>query len=216
MKRITMLLFILIVGGMVSCSNSSEKIYRTTIGLPNIKIHADPQNPTSRSFIMDIPFKSKVEIIDNKSINNRVKIKYKDTIGYVSKYYLSEKDDIPFVDDIKYNLSIHEFDYDKMSAIKAMKEYMLNDKFYQDKKPYYYIDNPQMLSLYGKNCDNTDIKIIVLIMNSKIIAYDSRMICFEVKGNKFIFYADLPVMGMDGIVIEENIKYSLRYPPVGC
>ena len=200
------------------CSNDSGKIYRTTTGEPILNMYADPKDPTSGTFIMNIPFKSKVEVIDNKSIDKYVKIKYKDTIGYVYEGYLSAKDDIPFIEDVKYNLSIHEFDYDKKSIIETLKKYMLNSKIFYDgifpysyKIPHYYIDDPQMFSLYGKDYDGTDIKIVAVIMNSKIVRYDSRIISFMVEDNELIFRANYPVETKGKIVIEEWLE-ELRYP----
>ena len=139
MKRITMLLFILIMGAILSCSkNEAEtKIYRTAIGEPTLRMYPEPENASHSRTIMEIPFKSKVEVIDNKSVDRRVKIKYKDTIGYVHENYLSEKDDVPFIDGIKYDYSVHEFDYDKISAIKALKKYMINDEYYKNRISYY-------------------------------------------------------------------------------
>jgi len=187
------------------CSKDSKKIYRTAIGLPNLEIYPDPNNPVYSSAIMDIPFKSKVEIIDNKVINRHVKIKYKDTIGYVSKGYLSEKDDIPFIDDIKYNLSIHEFDYDKKSVIETLKKHMLNDNIYKKRISYYYTDDPQTFSTYGYDCDAMEIKIVSVIINSKIDTSYTRMISFKIKNNKIIHYSDLSVDS------EREIKESLEY-----
>ena len=201
------------------CSNGSkEKIHRTTIGEPILDMHADPKNPTSDSFIMHIPFKSKVEVINNKSINRRLKIKYKDTVGYVHERLLSEKDDIPFIEDIKYNLSVHEFDYDRKSVIKALKKYMLESEFNYNgvpssyKLPYYYTDDPQMFSLYSKDSDCIETKVIAVIMNSKVMTFYSRIICFIVENNKLIFRADLPVEEMGKIVVERELLEYLKNP----
>ena len=207
-------------------NNSEEKIYRTAIGEPTLSMYADPENPASHTFIMNIPFKSKVEVIDNKNINRRVKIKYKDTIGYVYKDCLSEKDDLPFIENVKYNLSVHEFDYDKKSVIEALKKDMLNSKFgtgfYSEiysyssyKFPYYYIDNPQMFSLYGKNCDGKKIKIVAVVMNSKIITFSSRLICFIVENNELGPYADFQIEVEDEIVIERDFE-TLKNPDCRC
>ena len=213
MKRITMLLFILIIGGVVLCSNNSgKKIHRTTVALTGLPMHLDNSIENLVNPIMHIPFKSKVEIIDNKSIEGYVKIKYKDTVGYVHKGYLSERDDVPFIDDIKYNLPIHEFDYDKMTAIKALKQYMLTDKFYKNESFYYYTDDPQIFSLYGKDCDGVAIKVIAIIMNSKINVLYSRMICFKVKNNKFIPYSDSSVESQGKLLIESYLEYQIRNP----
>ena len=215
MPRVEIILCLLLL--VPCCSNNSEKkIYKTTTSLLGLQMFSDNPIKNTVNPIMYIPFKSKVEVIDNKSIDEYVKIKYKDTIGYVYEGYLSEKDDIPFINDIKYNLSIHEFDYDKMSLMKTLKKFMLNDEFYKDEISYYYTDDPQIFSLYGKDCDNIDIKIVGVIINSRIDSSYSRMICFRVKNNKFIYYADLKIEVEGEIVIEETIKHFLRYPPDGC
>ncbi|MCL2025779.1 MAG: hypothetical protein FWG92_03125, partial [Leptospirales bacterium] len=68
---------------------SKEKIYRTVVYFDGVKFNGAniyPENPF-RTYkrvdpIMRIPFKDKVEVINNKS-GGYVKIKYKDTIGYV-------------------------------------------------------------------------------------------------------------------------------------
>ena len=206
MPRMEIILCLLLL--VPCCSNNSEKkIYKTAIGEPTLLIYPDPKNPVYSSAIMNIPFKSKVEVIDNKVINRHVKIKYKDTIGYVYKEYLSEKDDIPFIDDIKYNLSIHEFDYDKKSVIKNFKNFIVNSESYKDRLFYYYTDDPQIFSLYGKNCDDMEVKIVAVIMNSKITTSKSHMICFELDANELVSSVSfLSVEVEDKIVIKEKLE----------
>ena len=166
---------------------------------------------------MEVIDNKKYYIPDDKIISSAYrKVKYKDTVGYVSERSLSENNDIPFIDNRKYELPEDEFDYDKMNAIKALKKLMFNRKYYKDKISYYYIDDPQMFSLYGIDCDSLKIKIIAIILNSKVVSYYSRLICFEVKNNKFIPYYDLQIEVEDKIVIEENIKYYIRNRPSDC
>jgi len=203
------------------CSNNPEqKIYKTTTALEGLQMFTDVDS-YQHDVILEIPFKSKVEIVDKKKYyipddqivsSTYSKVKYKETIGYVHEDGLSEKDDIPFINDRKYNLPIDEFDYDRMSVIKALKRYMLNTNYYKDKISYYYIDNPQMFSLYGKNCDDTEIKVVAIMLNSKVDSGYSRMICFKVDNKKFAFYCDSPVEIEDKIVIEENIKDDIKNP----
>ena len=214
MPRIRILKIFLCLLLLVPCckNNSDKKIYRTTTH-DKLGLQMFHDNPIKNDvdLLMHIPFKSKVEIIDNKSTDGYVKIKYKDIIGYVYKKYLSEKDDMPFIDDRKYDLPADEFDYDKMSAIRALKKFMLNIKYYKNEISYYYTDDPQMFSLYGKDCDNMEIKVVTIILNSKINSGYSRMICFRVANKKFVFYYDLQTEVEDKIEIEENIKYYIRY-----
>ena len=70
-----------------------------------------------------------------------------------------------------------------------------------------YTEDPQMFSLYGKNCDNMklNIKVVAVIMNSKILTFESRIICFIVKNNEFIFCADLQLEVGDDIALERLI-----------
>jgi hypothetical protein len=171
MLRIEIILCLLLL--VPCCSNNSgEKIYRTATAIEGLQMFSDVDS-YQNEIILEIPFKSKVELVDKKKYyipddkivsSEYSKVKYKEIIGYVGTDSLSERNDIPFVDDIKYDLPKDEFDYDKISAIKALKEYMLNVKYYNDKISYYYIDYPQMFSLYGTNCDNMKIKIIAIFI----------------------------------------------------
>ena len=206
---------------LIPCCSKNEaetKIYRTTIGEPILSMYADPKNPTIKTFIMNIPFKSKVEVVDNKSIDEYIKVKYEDTVGYVYKGYLSEKDDIPFIKNVKYDLSIHEFDYDRKSVIETLKKFMLNFDFFYNgvptyyKIPYYYIDDPQMFSLYGKDSNCMEMKIVAVIMNSKIMTSNSRIICFIVENNELIFRATLPVEVENEMVVERQLLEYLKNP----
>jgi hypothetical protein len=215
MLQIKRLLIILLVLFCCCCTNNSkEKIYRTTVAIGGLQMFTDVDS-YQNEVILKIPFKSKVELVDNKKYyipddkiisSEYSKVKYGVAIGYVAADGLSEKNDIPFIDDIKYDLPADEFDYDKMSAIKAFKKFMPIDKFFKDRLSYYYIDDPQMISLYGLNCDDVEIRVIAIIVNSKVASYYSRMICFRVENNKFVFNYDLPIEVEDKIVIEENVR----------
>ena len=214
MLRIKIILCVLLLA--TCCSNNSEKkVYRTAIHPSGLQLFTDVISYQDK-IILEIPFKSKVELVDNKKYyipddkivsSEYSKVNYKGTIGFVMSNGLSERDDVPFIDNIKYDLNKDEFDYDKINVAKAFKAFLLNPELYKDIIFYYYTDNFQMFSLYGKDCDGVEIKIIAIILNSKIAPYFSRMICFEVKNNKFIYYYDFPVEVEDKIEIKENTKY---------
>ena len=213
MLRIEIILCLLL---LVPCciNNSKEKMYRTTTAIEGLQMFTDVDS-YQNEVILEIPFKSKVELVDEKKYyipddkivsSEYSKVKYGVAIGYVVSDYLSEKNDIPFINDIKYDLPTNEFDCDKMNAIKALKKLMLNREYYKDKIFYYYIDDPQMFSLYGKDCDDIEIKIVAVMLNSKINSSYNRMICFKVKNSKFISYYDYQTEVQDKIAIEENIR----------
>ena len=93
---------------------------------------------------------------------------YKTVICYVFSKYLSGKSDIPFVDKVKYDYNLNEFAYDREKAINWAKKDMIKyNKIREPLSDEYYIDDPQIYSFYGKNCEGGDEKYIVLIMLSK-------------------------------------------------
>ena len=197
--QIKRLLIILLVLFCCCCSSNSEKkIYRTTTAISGLQMFTDVDS-YQNEVILKIPFKSKVELVDEKKYyiphdkivsSEYSKVKYGVAIGYVNSGSLSEKDDIPFIDDIKYNLPVDEFDYDKMSALKAFKKYIHSYEYYKDKNFFYHTNDPQIFSLYGKDCDDMEIQIVAIILNSKVDSGYSRMIGFKVENSKFIFYYD--------------------------
>ena len=110
-----------------------------------------------------------------------IKIKYKNSIGYVYSIYLSERSDIPFVDNVKYNYNLNEFAYDREKAINWAKKAMI--EYHKIKEPLsdeYYIDEPLIYSFHGKDCEGEDEKYIVLIMLSKLHRHFNHYIILTV------------------------------------
>lgn len=211
MLRINIILCLLLI--LFSCSkNETEvKLCKTAVDLEGLQLLMDLE---SHKEISKIPFKSKVDVVDKKKyyfMNDKSleysKVKYKEKIGYVRSVFLSDKDDEPFVDDVKYDLHIAEFDYDRNSAIKTFKKFMHNDGYYNFKNmiSYYYIDDPQIFSLYGTDCGSREVKLIAILLNSKVASYYNHIIYFEIKNNKFVFYRNSPVRVEDKEDIEINI-----------
>jgi hypothetical protein len=152
---------------------------------------ADPIE--KNSVIMRIPLKVKVEVLDekkyylpsnkNKDDNLRLsKIKYKDTIGYVFSGNLSERSDIPFVDNVKFNYKLNEFKYNREKAINWAKKQMIEiEKIKEPLSDEYYIDDPMIYSFVGESCDGKYIeKYILVIMISKLHRYFNLYVIINV------------------------------------
>ena len=178
------------------CSKSDSEIkkYKTNV-FNRLSIFADPNKRYQWQEIGEIPFKERVEIVDTKEVKiddySFIKIKYNDTIGYVYSTYLSERSDIPFVDKIKYDYNLTEFEYNRKIVIdftkKAMIEYGLygsTEKLLSNK---YYIDDPQIYSFYGKDCNGRDRNFILVIMISKLHKNFNHYIIFT-KENENEYY----------------------------
>ena len=169
-----LLIILLVLFCCCSKSSSDTKIYRTAI--LNLRVYANPEEIYFGQEIGEIPFMARVEIVDNNEIkrndnddDNLIKIKYKDTIGYVYSTYLSERSNIPFVDKVKYDYSLNEFAYNRKEVIDFVKEDMIEYGRYEEPlSKRYYIDDPQVYTFYGKDCDGEDAKYIMVIMISKL------------------------------------------------
>jgi len=164
-------MFIIIL--FLSCSehNIDNKKFMTTTLTWGVEVYPTPRRISP--ILTTIPFKSKIEIIDNKTINSDgyevIKIKYNDYIGYVSKDNLSEKNEIPFIDNIKYNYRRNEFVFNKSNIIEYSKEALLHHvQKSSSNLDYYYFEDPQIFSFYGKNCKNEIVKRILIILRSKL------------------------------------------------
>ena len=169
-KRLLIILLVLFC--CCSKSSSDEKRYRTAI--LELSIYANTKETYASQKIGIVPFKGRVEIIDNNEVKiseyrSFIKIKYKDTVGYVISSFLSERNDVPFVDKVKYNYSLNEFAYNRKRVIDFVKENMI--KYGKVKEPLadeYYIDDPQIYSFLGKDCDRENANYILVIIISKI------------------------------------------------
>ena len=200
-----MLCFLLILFG---CSKDETRVksYKTTVCLTGLQMYMDLELYEE---ILKIPFKSKVEVVDNKKYyfknSNSIhsKIKYKEKIGYVLSEYLSDRDDVPFVDDVKYDYKLNEFDYDRDIIVKTTINRM--HKYWKDEFQYYYTENPQIFTFYGKDCDNLAVKSVVIIMVSKLTPNYNRGICYNLVddtlvSSSFDFWDYMP--------IEKAIEYA--------
>ena len=171
MLQIKRLLIILLVL-FCCCSkrNSDEKIYRTAVS--DLRVYADPEKRYVGQGIGRIPFKARVEIVDNNEVKGGdlsfIKIKYNDTIGYVNSSRLSERSDIPFVDNVKYDYTLNEFAYDREKVIDLARQAMTEYDSYTKPLTSYYIEDPQIFSFYGKDCNENDTKYILVIIISKL------------------------------------------------
>ncbi len=216
MLRIIKLFSLLFV--LITCTieSANAKIYRTTV-CPNdgLQVFSDVDRLDK---ISSIPFKSKVQIIDNIKIISKlshdeyIKIKYKDTTGYVLAEYLSEKDEIPFVENIKYDFNLNEFQYDKGSIINAVKKRMQEEEYFKGTIPYFYVDDLQIFTLYGKDCNGLKVKRIVVIMISKLHKNFNEIICFEIENGKLVFYGG---GGFGNDTIQEVI-HRFKLPDEHC
>ena len=159
-----------------------SKIVVNKTVVADLEMYSEP--PFKGEQIGTIPFKEKVEIIENKIVNGYIKVKYKETIGYILSQYLSDRDDVPFVDDIKLNHTLNEFEYDRDVVVKAAINAIYNDKFFKDEIQNYYTENPQIFAVYGKDCDDLEVKKVAVSMVSKLHPNFNQVICFRLKGNK--------------------------------
>ena len=170
-----------------SKSSSDEKRYRTAV--TGLDIYADPKNRYVGQEIGTVPFKGRVEIVDNNEVKiddySFIKIKYNDVVGYVYSARLSERSDMPFVDNVKYDYDCNEFAYDKERVIYLAKESMLKyDVSEESLTNKYYIDDPQIYSFYGKDYVGEDAKYILVIMISKLHKDFNRYTVFVIFNNK--------------------------------
>jgi hypothetical protein len=206
-----------------SKSDSDVKIYKTVVA-EGLQMFTDVDSYKSE-VILEIPYKSKVEIVDNKKYyipDDKIvsseyrKIKYKGKTGFVLSTYLSDRDDIPFVDKVKYDYSRNEFPYDKDRAIEFVKKTMI--ELGKKKTPlsdYYYIEDPQIFSFYGKDCCDKKVKIMMVIMISKIhkikncysVFYD-----YDEKGYSLMRYGSQDFSGdKDYLNVKDFIeRYKIR------
>ena len=174
---------------LFGCSKSeTEKLYKTTTSLLGVQMFS---NTESLKEILKIPFKSKVEVVDKKKYyykndksSEYSKIKYKGKIGYVLSSYLSDRDDVPFVDDVKYDYKLNEFDYDRDIIIKHTIKHL--HKYWKDEIKYYYTENLQIFTFYGKDCDNLPVKRVVVIMVSKLTPNYNRGICYGLVDDRLV------------------------------
>jgi len=174
MRHIKRLLIILLV--LFCCcskSISDEKRYRTATAVYGLDIYTNPEKTYVGQEIGTIPFKGRVEIVDNNEIKvddrSFIKIKYKDIIGYVRSSFLSERSDIPFVDNVKYDYTLNEFEYNREMVIDLTKKAMIEYGEYRAVPlSSYYIDDPQIFSFYGKDCSGRDTDYILVIVVSKL------------------------------------------------
>ena len=167
-KNIKLLSLLLILFCYCSKSNSDIETYKTVV-LDRLNIYADTKD---HQVIGYLRFKAKVKIVDNNEIkiNNQdcVKIKCEDITGYVYSKYLSERNDIPFVDKVKYDYNLNEFEYNKKRTIDFTKKAMIeHGNMKEPLSNEYYIDDPQIYTFYGKE-HNKNVKFIMVIMISKI------------------------------------------------
>lgn len=194
-------LSVLFVLFFISCSksdtNNSDIVinqYMTTTCIDYLQMFSSVES--SSEIIMKIPFKSKVEIIDKRIITRNIsehiykyiKIRYKNQIGYVYLDYLSDKDDIPFIDNVKYNYEQREFDFNEDAVYRfAIDTLRYNKDCKHIPVSYYYTENPQMFSYYTKDCDNRNIKKVLVMINSKVNKYLNRQIIIIIDNNKLKF-----------------------------
>ena len=169
-KGIKLLLLLAVLFCCCSKSSSDVKTYRTVVC--DVLVFPEPNERNLEQIIGIISFKEKVEIVDRNEVKtddyNVTKIKYKNIIGYVWSKYLSEKSDIPFVDKVKYNYTLNEFEYDSEKAINLAKKAMVEyNKINEPLSNEYYSDDPQIYSFHGKNCNGEDENYILVIMISK-------------------------------------------------
>ena len=208
MLRINIMLCSIIILSACSKITSNKEIYKTVVGFPDLEIYSAV--PFKGDQIGVIPFKEKVEIIENKITDGYIKVKYKKTIGYVLSEYLSDRDDVPFVDDIKYDYELNEFDCDRDSIIKAAISTMHKDGYFYAEPQYFYTENPQIFTLYGKNCNGFEVKRIAVIMVSKLHPNFNSTICFELEDNKLS-----SAFGGTFFTIKELIEF-VRRPAEYC
>ena len=217
MLRISVALYLLLI--LFGClkKETEVKLYKTTIHPYGLQMFTDVDS-YRHEVILEIPFKSKVEMVDKKKYyipDNKIvsseynKVKYKETIGYVLSEYLSDRDDLPFVDNIKYNYKLNEFEYNRNSVIKAVIDCTHDSRFFQkDESQYYYIESPQIFTLYAKDCDDSKYKMIAAVLISKLTPSFNEIICFYFEGNKLY-----PFFGLrfNNQAIEKTLE-SIRKP----
>jgi len=218
MLRINVILCLLLILCGCSKNETEVKLYKTTVCLQGLQMFPAVD---SSDTIFEIPYKSKVEVVDKKKYydtrdKSRVysKIKYKETTGYVLSSYLSDRDDVPFVDDVKYDYKLNEFDYDRDIIIKTTINKMYKSKYWKDEIQYYYTENPQIFTLYGKNCDDLEVKRVVVIMVSKLTPNYNEAISYDLEDNKLV-PPSFDGVGLYGTTIEEAIE-AARNPSSCC
>ena len=211
-KRLLIILLILFC--CCSKSGSDVKMYKTNV-FDRLSIYIDPNKRYQGQEIGEIPFKAKVEIVDNNEVKDGdwsfIKIKYKDIVGYVFSTYLSERSDIPFVDKVKYDYALNEFEHDGKSVVDFVKKNMVEyGKCEEPVSNEYYIDDPQIYTFYGKDCDRRDAKYIMVIMISKLHKEFNYHIVFTINSkNKYSCEAS----GMTSFTNEdgtENVEYYIE------
>jgi len=213
MLQIKRLLIILLVLSCC-CSKSilDEKRYRTAVC--ELDIYTNPKETYVGQEIGTIPFKERVEIVDNNEVKvndyqSFIKIKYKDTVGYVLSSLLSERSDIPFVDNVKYNYTLNEFEYNRKMVIDLTKKNMIEyDKIEVPLTNEYYIEDPQIYSFYGDDCYGRDTKFILVIMISKLRKdfYHFTIININNKNEYYWFGSGTQYCKQDNCSNSENIK----------
>ncbi|MCL2025838.1 MAG: hypothetical protein FWG92_03430 [Leptospirales bacterium] len=218
-KGIKLLLLLAVLFCCCSKSSSDVKTYRTVVC--DVLVFPEPNERNLEQIIGIISFKEKVEIVDRNEVKtddyNVTKIKYKNITGYVWSKYLSEKSDIPFVDKVKYNYTLNEFEYDSEKAINLAKKAMVEyNKINEPLSNEYYSDDPQIYSFHGKNCNGEDENYILVIMISKLHKDFNHYITLYIdnKGGYGCYGS-----GTEGFQIDsmssENIKNYIEYARSG-
>jgi len=207
-KRLLIILLVLFC--CCSKSGSDEKRYKTAVS--RVVIY-NPEEIFKRQEIGKIPFKGRVEIVDNNEINDGywsfIKIKYKGTIGYVRSSHLSERNDIPFVDNVKCDYYLNEFAYSKERVIDLVKDAMSRLK--EPPSNGYYIDDPQIYTFHGKDCDGENTNYILVIAASKQFKSSGHYTIFtKERENEYHEYASGGILDIDSTEEMKNFIESLK------
>ena len=196
-----------ITSKMDEVSSPDKTIYKTVI-VSDLEIYSSNPMKGVIDKIGTIPFKEKIEIIENEAADKYSKVKYKKTVGYVLSSYLSDKDDVPFVDDVKYDYKLNEFDYDREVILKTVINHMY--KYYKDEVQYYYMENPQIFTFYAKDCDDLEVKRVIAIMVSKITPIFNKALTYDIEDDKLVAPRNFHNIGL--LVTIDKVIESARHP----
>lgn len=203
---------------IIGCSEKPTVTYKTVVQFNNLQLYSNSDDFKEISLI---PFKAKVEIIDNKITGQGlIKVKYQDMTGYVNEEFLSERDSFPFANNTKYDFELNEFFYDKYIVIQELKKILKDKSFNPMGEIYYYTDDPQIFSYYGEGCNNVKEKKMAVRCVSKLCKQYNIIITFSLKNNKMVLtsiFSDTNLSKATGTALIDKInEYDQMYYDESC
>ena len=124
------------------------------------------------------------------------------------------------VDNIKYNYTLNEFEYNKNELIDLVKNYMTEyGRFEEPISTRYYINDPQIYTVFGKDCDRKDTKFIMIISISKRRTNFNYLTLLTINNKNEYFlwsFEETSLTDGDGTGSVKNFLDKIRVGDIDC